>query len=89
MQPIWDWISENNGTKVAVIGNVHPTFYNFFTTWITDVSIAVPVWLGTRLVSRKALETNAAKLAKLATLENVYVGSSINIGACFLILAVS
>ncbi|KAG9122435.1 hypothetical protein FRC07_001176, partial [Ceratobasidium sp. 392] len=48
LQPVFDWAANNTGTQALSRGAVHPTFYNFFTTWITDVAIADPVWLGGR-----------------------------------------
>ncbi|KAG8736932.1 hypothetical protein FRC10_008705 [Ceratobasidium sp. 414] len=79
LQPLFDWVSNNPGTQVISQGTVHPTFYNFFTNWITDVGIATPVWLGGRLISRSALENNSTKFADLAVNIPPYVGTIVNI----------
>lgn len=77
--PVWEWIAANQGTQVMTFGTLFPTFFDFFSAWITDISIAVPTWIGTRLVSRKALTTHSGELAKYVFGDGKSIGSSINI----------
>ncbi|KAG8714353.1 hypothetical protein FRC08_012055 [Ceratobasidium sp. 394] len=66
LSPIWDWVAKNPDTQFASYGYVHPTFFDLFKLWLkTDVAIAQPTWLGSRLVSRKAMKTRAGELAEL------------------------
>ncbi|CAE6494697.1 unnamed protein product [Rhizoctonia solani] len=78
IQPIFDHASQINGVQVGSIGTIHSTFYEMFTTYIGDVGIAVPAWLGSRLVSRTSLLQNSEKMAELI-LASPYVSSSVNI----------
>lgn len=77
--PVFDWAARNNGTQMGSFGTVHPTFYDMFTTYITDVGIAVPSWLGGRLISSQALLKNSTEMAKLIVGDGI-LRSSINIG---------
>ncbi|KAG9120560.1 hypothetical protein FRC07_003896, partial [Ceratobasidium sp. 392] len=79
LQPVFDWAASNPGTQVLSAGSVHPTFYNFFTTWVKDSAIAEPVWVGGRLVSKKALAKNSRKLAELATRPRTGLAANMNI----------
>ncbi|CAE7193056.1 unnamed protein product [Rhizoctonia solani] len=78
IQPIFERASHNNGTQVGSIGSIHSTFYDMFTTYIGDVGIAIPAWLGSRLVSRTSLANDSEELAELV-LASPYVSSSVNI----------
>ncbi|QRV75609.1 FAD-binding domain protein [Ceratobasidium sp. AG-Ba] len=77
--PLFDWAAQNSGTQVLSAGILHPTFYSFFTRWITDIGIAAPVWIGGRLISKSALSKNSAKLADLAVNIPPYMSTTINI----------
>ncbi|KAG8731948.1 hypothetical protein FRC10_001325 [Ceratobasidium sp. 414] len=78
LSPIWDWVANNSDTQAASYGYVHPTFFDLFKYWIsTDVSIAQPTWMGSRLVSGKAMETRAGELAELLGAGGKYVAPSI------------
>ncbi|KAF8600190.1 FAD binding domain-containing protein [Ceratobasidium sp. AG-I] len=79
LEPLWDWISSNEGTQARTIGARFPTFFDFFTTWITDVSIGVTTWLGTRLVSRDALISKSDELAQYIFGDRQHFVGSINI----------
>ncbi|KAG8719867.1 hypothetical protein FRC09_010512 [Ceratobasidium sp. 395] len=80
LQPLFDWAANNTGTYVFSGVATHPTFHDFFTTWIRDIAIASPVWLGGRLVSKKAFATNPRKLAELAVANlSKGIGTTINI----------
>ncbi|QRV90344.1 FAD-binding domain protein [Ceratobasidium sp. AG-Ba] len=77
--PLFDWATQNPGTQILSVGILHPTFYSFFTRWITDVGIAATNWIGGRLISKSALSKNSAKLADLAVNIPPYMSTSINI----------
>ncbi|KAG8722046.1 hypothetical protein FRC09_006928 [Ceratobasidium sp. 395] len=75
--PIWDWVAHNTDTQVASFGDMYSTFFDLFEVWIsTDVSIAVPTWMGSGLVSRKAMETRAGELAELIGTDGQYIAPS-------------
>ncbi|KAG9121128.1 hypothetical protein FRC07_003048, partial [Ceratobasidium sp. 392] len=77
LTPIWDWVANNTNTQATSFGNVHPTFFDLFKFWIsTDVSITMLIWIGSRLVLRKALETRAGALAELVGADGKYVAPS-------------
>ncbi|KAG9113669.1 hypothetical protein FRC07_007765 [Ceratobasidium sp. 392] len=76
LAPIWEWVANHTDTQVASTGSIHSTFLEFFKVWIaTDVSIAVPLWISGKLVSRKAMETRASDLAKLISTAVAYTPS--------------
>ncbi|KAF8597925.1 putative FAD binding domain protein [Ceratobasidium sp. AG-I] len=76
--PIYDWVAKNSGATMGAIGTVHPTFFDFFSNYITDIGIAVPSWLGGRLISSKALLTNSTEMSKLISGGGI-LSSTINI----------
>lgn len=78
--PIYDWIAKNNGTTMSTMGTIHPTFFDFSTQYITDVDIAVPIWLGGKLISSKALLKNSTEISKLMSGPGA-LSSGINISA--------
>ncbi|CAE6527505.1 unnamed protein product [Rhizoctonia solani] len=81
VQLIFDRASQNNGTVVGTIGTIHSTFYEMFTMFVTytgDSGIAVPIWLGSRLVSRVSLLHNSEKMAELIV-ASPHVSSVLNI----------
>ncbi|QRV90345.1 FAD-binding domain protein [Ceratobasidium sp. AG-Ba] len=79
LAPLFDWAAQNSGTQVLSAGILHPTFYSFFTRWITDIGIAAPVWIGGRLISKSALLKNSAELADLAVNIPPYMSTTVNI----------
>ncbi|KAH7338101.1 hypothetical protein B0J17DRAFT_706531 [Rhizoctonia solani] len=65
LRPIYDWIEDNNGTKVLLVATTHLTYYDMFTTYITAAPAEVqPFWFGTRLVSRNDLAAKSKELVK-------------------------
>ncbi|CAE6448508.1 unnamed protein product [Rhizoctonia solani] len=78
LQPVFDRATQINVTQIATIGSIHATFYEMFTIYIGDVGIAVPAWMGSRLVSRTSLLSNSDQMAKLI-LASPYVSSGVNI----------
>ncbi|QRV74527.1 FAD-binding domain protein [Ceratobasidium sp. AG-Ba] len=77
LAPIWDWLENNTDTQAFSFGNVHPTFFDMFKFWIaTDVSIGMPTWIGSRLVSRKAMKSRPKDLAKLVLTDGRYIAPS-------------
>ncbi|KAG9115172.1 hypothetical protein FRC07_007559, partial [Ceratobasidium sp. 392] len=80
-QTLWDWTSDNMGATMGVTGTTHPTFFDWFKTYISqDVAIAASVWVGSRLVSRKALLNNTDELAKFVLgVPGLAVGSNLNV----------
>lgn len=81
LQGVHDWIAKNNETKVDIFGTLHSTFYEVFNVYIQDQSIAVPIWFGTRLVSRDVFTTRPKELVKYIFGDGARLGASINIGA--------
>ncbi|KAG8699106.1 hypothetical protein FRC09_006834, partial [Ceratobasidium sp. 395] len=81
-QGLWDWASNNTGATMDLSGTTHPTFFDWFNTYISqDVAIAASVWVGSRLVSRKALLSNTDELAKfILGIPGLPVGSNLNVG---------
>ncbi|KAF8599094.1 FAD-binding domain-containing protein [Ceratobasidium sp. AG-I] len=75
IKPFWDWVSANNETQVASTGTLYPTFFDFFTSSIKESSVATPVWLGGRLISREALETKSGELAQFVIGDSQFAGS--------------
>ena len=67
---------------MGAVGSVHPTFFDFFSNYITDIGIAEPSWLGGRLISSKALLTNSTEMSKLISGGGA-LSSVINIGKSF------
>ncbi|KAG8765345.1 hypothetical protein FRC12_007544 [Ceratobasidium sp. 428] len=46
-QGLWDWASNNTGATMDLSGTTHPTFFDWFNTYISqDVAIAASVWVG-------------------------------------------
>ncbi|QRV90426.1 FAD-binding domain protein [Ceratobasidium sp. AG-Ba] len=84
LAPIWNWIANNTDTKVSSYGKYHPTFYDFFETWVsTDPLIGTPIWVTGRLVSAKAMKSRPAELAKLVLVDsspsmNLVAGGAVN-----------
>ncbi|ELU40474.1 FAD/FMN-containing protein [Rhizoctonia solani AG-1 IA] len=66
LQPAWDWTAQHPGTQVASFGNVYPTFFGYASNYINDIGIATNVWMGSRLVPRKTLESKSDQLSKFA-----------------------
>ena len=79
IKPFWDWVLANNETQVTSTSTLYLSFFDFFTGSIKESSVATPVWLGGRLISREALETKSDKLAQFVNRDSQFVGS-INIG---------
>ncbi|KAJ1308117.1 hypothetical protein OPQ81_002179 [Rhizoctonia solani] len=79
LQPIYNWTNANNGTQVQLITSTHRTFYDMFSTYIQDESIGVPIWFGTRLVSRSAFANNSKELVKYIWGDGLRLGTSFNI----------
>ncbi|KAH7325285.1 hypothetical protein B0J17DRAFT_681764 [Rhizoctonia solani] len=79
LQPVYDWAKANNGTQMQIIASTHSTFYDMFNTYIQDTSIGVPIWFGTRLVSRNAFATNYKELVKYIWGDGRRLGASFNI----------
>ncbi|KAG8724815.1 hypothetical protein FRC09_013776 [Ceratobasidium sp. 395] len=76
LAPVWEWIANNTETQVTSSGSIHPTFLDFFKVWIaSDAQIAVPLWIGGKLVSRKAMQTRPSELAKLISNALAYTPS--------------
>ncbi|KAG9077466.1 hypothetical protein FS749_010633, partial [Ceratobasidium sp. UAMH 11750] len=66
LAPIWDWATDHSDIRSTSFGFVHPTFFELFKLWLnTDLGIVQPTWMGSRIVSRKAMETRARDLAGL------------------------
>ncbi|KAG8711699.1 hypothetical protein FRC08_015569 [Ceratobasidium sp. 394] len=79
LQPLWDWVSNNTGATMDLTGTSHPTFLDWFNTYIAqDVSIAMSVWVGSRLVSREALLSKTDELVTLSAGKPGLVGCNIN-----------
>ncbi|KAF8604596.1 FAD-binding domain-containing protein [Ceratobasidium sp. AG-I] len=71
--PVWDWVKSHPETSAGSIGSVHSTYFGFIERYINDVLIGLPVWMGSRLVSRNALHNKSKQLAKYALGGGEYV----------------
>ncbi|KAJ1308120.1 hypothetical protein OPQ81_002182 [Rhizoctonia solani] len=79
LQPVFEWVANNNGATAVSEGSIHSTFYEMFNLYIGDIGIAVPTWLSSRLVSRQAFTNNADSLAKLIQTNNSAISTGMNI----------
>ncbi|KAB5588741.1 hypothetical protein CTheo_7818 [Ceratobasidium theobromae] len=79
LEPMFTWASQNNGVVVGTFGTTHRTFYDMFTTYITDIGIASASYTGSRLVSRTALTENSKQLAQLSLAHGTPMAVSVNI----------
>lgn len=78
--PVWNWAHSHPEVSVGSVGSVHSTFFGFVERYINDVLIGLPVWMGSRLVSRKALQDKPDKLAKYALAGGEFVSLTAVIG---------
>lgn len=80
LQPVWDWTTKHPGTAVATTPTIYPSFFSYAQTYTTDMMIATNIRVGSRLVSRDALQKSAKQLAKFTVGENLSMGASALIG---------
>ncbi|KEP49952.1 FAD-binding domain protein [Rhizoctonia solani 123E] len=77
IQSAWDWAAQRPGTQTASFGTVHPTFFSYMSTYIGDIAIATNIWMGSRLVPRKALENKSDQLSQFSILrDSPFIGSA-------------
>ncbi|QRW23165.1 FAD-binding domain protein [Rhizoctonia solani] len=79
LRPIYNWINNNSDTEAQITTSAHPTFYDMFNNYIQDPSIGVPIWFGTRLVSREAFAKNSKELLKYIWGDGKRLGANFNI----------
>ena len=77
---MWDWANSHPEISAGSFGSVHPTYFGFIERYINDVLIGLPVWMGSRLVSRDALHNKSNQLAKYALGDGEYVSLTAVIG---------
>ncbi|CAE6442278.1 unnamed protein product [Rhizoctonia solani] len=77
IQSAWDWVVQHPGTQTASFGTVHPTFFSYMSTYIGDIAIATNIWMGSRLVPRKALENKSEQLSRFSLMaDSSFIGST-------------
>ena len=83
--PVYEWAAQNPGVSAGASGTVHPTFFNFFSQYITDIGIGTPSWLTGRLISSDSLLKNSTEISKLIsgdiplfTTINIVGGGAVN-----------
>ncbi|KAF8596579.1 FAD/FMN-containing protein [Ceratobasidium sp. AG-I] len=79
LKPFWDWIAKNEGTQIRSYGTLYPSFFAFFEAWVSDVAIAIPTILSSRLISRKALSIKSDELAQYVLGDQKFIVTEMNI----------